>query len=262
MRRLDGQQAKKLISASDQTCYKRLDSLASAARGILIATPHYGHFVLSILALAERLSRTRKVFLFYDPPAVHTSNEVFDELHQRVFGGISSQVFVIHNNRAGITRAVRELRMGAAVVIMPDVYKDVAATYQISFCDRIRNVMLGTATLARKTDALILPMLPKPLGVTDFQSLFGEALMPSKEIGDRRDLERMIYVDYLTTTKLFSQFEQLMGSDAMQWQYSRSHFATQHRLPRISKANLESTTEMFLGDPRIWVDLGSPVTTS
>lgn len=260
LKKLDTQNTMKLVANSDRTSYERIDSLATTARGILIATPHYGHFVLSIVSLAKRLSRVRPVFVFYDPPAAHASNEIFDDLHQRLFGELASNVVVIHNNRAGIARAVRELRLGAAVVIMPDVYKDVDATYQISFCDRIRNVMLGTATLARKTDALILPMLSKPLGVTRFQSVFGQVLAPLDDVGDRRDPERMIYADYLVVAKLFSQLEQLMGRNVVQWQYSRSHFATQHRLPHLPEADLEHTGDLFLADPRVHVELTSPVT--
>lgn len=259
LRRLDAPETMKLLAESDRTSYGCLDSLASTTRGILIATPHYGHFVLSILALAERLSHVRPVFIFYDPPAIHASNEIFDDLHQRVFGTLSSRVVVIHNNRAGIARAMRELRMGAAVVIMPDVYRDVDATYQISFLDRIRNVMLGTATLARKTDALILPMLSKPIGTTSFRSVFGEWLTPLENIGDMRNAERMTYADYLVITRLFRQFERLIGRNVMQWQYSRSHFATKSRLLQLPEASLEHTADLFIADPRVRVDLSAPV---
>lgn len=161
-----------LLSRADRTDYSAFDELARTPRGLLIAVPHHAHCILSIIMLAERLRHERKTFLFYGNPETHPGNEIFDRLNGW-FWNEDNGVGFVHDTRKGLATAIRELRAGAAVFILPDVFKDENATYPISFCKRSMSIMLGTAALSRRTDALIVPMIstPVPSGLS-FRSVF------------------------------------------------------------------------------------------
>ena len=96
---------------------------------------------------------------------------------------------MIHNTRAGLVKAIRGLQQGAVVIIMPDVYQDESETYQLPFCGRPLSVMLGTAALARKTGAGVLPMIARAesTGIR-FSNLAGPLLRPGGiDAGAERD---------------------------------------------------------------------------
>lgn len=262
VKRLSTAATLRLIASSDETDYGWIAKLEDDRRGLLIAVPHHGHFVFSLVALAEKLQWQRPVFVFYDPPTAHTSNEIFDVLHGRIFGTESSRVNILHNNRAGISRAIKELNRGSAVVIMPDVYKDVHDTYPIPFCGNSRKVMLGTAVLARKTNSNILPLVSHPTGrIMGFKTLCGEPLAPAAVVKEapRADAEVSAHVDYRTTVRMFQQFEASMSNRLIHWQYCRNHFIGRHTMPAMSEDEVANAASLFLADPRVRVDLISPI---
>lgn len=146
------------ISAHDRSDYTLLDAqLRDERSGLLIAVPHHGHFPASIIAAIERISAQRRVSVFYDPPAKQASNAIFDGLHDLLYTQ-DSPVSVIHNTRKGLIQAVRELRTGQAVIIMPDVFANVEDTWVVPFLSRYRAVSLGTASIARMTGASVLTL--------------------------------------------------------------------------------------------------------
>lgn len=262
-RRLGKRATLALITGSDRSDYTALDPHLEDPRGTLLAIPHHGSFVFSIVALVERIRRQRPVFVFYEAPEVHSTNEIFDLLHQRLFGDAGSGVTILHNNRNGLATAIRQLKLGSFVVIMPDVYKDRDDTYQIPFCGRTRNAMLGTAVLARRTGATILPMVPECSGDGfEFRTRFGQAIAPAVSGGaDGADAAvHDLWCDYRTTVALFRQFEAFMRGRLLHWQYCRTHFSAEPAPPELDAEALVRLSELFLKDPRVFVDLTSPVT--
>ena len=109
-----------------------------------------------------------------------------------------------------MVRAIRSLQDGAAVVIMPDVYKNEHDTFFVPFCGRPLNVMFGTAALARKTSAAILPMVSRPLARgLGFDSAFGAIIeYPYANQGTEQTTPiDTMHSDYRTTLQMFQMFE-------------------------------------------------------
>lgn len=260
LRQLDGPAVQRMIASMDETDYGPLDEACRAQRGLLIAIPHHGHYILSIIAVAERLRGKREVFVFYGDPATHVGNDLFDQLHGHVWGD-SPWVHVIHDNRAGLVRALRALQKGAVVVIMPDVFKDEHDTLVVPFCGRQLNVLLGTAALARKTSSAILPLVALAQPGLGFVGKFGTLLQSpaDREQGESQSAETIIHNDYRTTLALFHQFETVMDSCMIHWQYVRGHYARTAAFPEIPGDSLDDVTELFFSDPRIKVDLSNAV---
>lgn len=259
-RRLGKRDTLALIARSDATDYASVDRCLEDPRGLLLAVPHHGSFVFSIVALAERVRHARRVYVFYEAPKVHATNEVFDVLYTRLFVDDSSGVTILHNNRKGLATAIKQLKRGALVVIMPDVYKDREDTYQVPFCGRSRNVMLGTAVLARRTGAVVLPALSDPSdSAMGFTTRFGTPIPPACTDPGGESAVEELWTDYRTTLEVFNQFERFMRDRLMHWQYCRTHFLGDPPPPCLEEEAMDELSALFLQDPRVRVHLATPM---
>lgn len=261
-RNLDKRATLALIARCDATDYSLLDQCLDDPRGMLLATPHHGAFVFSIVSLAERIRRKRPVFVFYEAPHAHAANQTFDILYKRLFADPSSGVTVLHNNRNGLATAIKQLKRGSFVVIMPDVYKGRENTYQVPFCGRSRNVMLGTAVLARRTRSAILPMLSDPSDSgMGFRTRFGTRMAPAgDEAGDEGGSPlQALWADYRATADLFAKFELFMGKRLLHWQYCRGHFLGDPAPPRLDDEEFVRLSALFLQDPRVRISPAAPL---
>lgn len=255
IRRLKPRATLGMIARHDDSDYAPLEPHLDEPNGLILAIPHHGAFVFSIVALAERIRQRRRMLVFYESPAAHATNELFDILHARLFGGESSGVTIIHNDRAGLASALRGLREGAVVVIMPDVYKDRGDTYPVPFCGRARNAMLGTAVLARRTQSKILPVVSDPSDVgMGFRTWFGRGIEPAAVSAEgATNAAEVLCADYGATVAVFAQFEQVMARRLHYWQYCRSHFLGGPAPPTLDEGAFVRCSELFLRDPRVRV---------
>lgn len=257
VRRLEATSTLKMVARMDRSDYARVDALRDEPRGLVIAIPHHGHYILSIVALADRLRASREVLVFYGSPQTHAGNEIFDQLYGQLFDDPSSGVQVIHDNRAGIVRALRGLKNGAAVVIMPDVYKHEHETFLIPFCGRPLNIMLGTAALARKTGSVILPMVSQPTAHgLGFTSVFGDVIDEGTREAKADDT---VHADYRVMAQVFQQFETVMAPAIVYWQYIRSHYMREATFPELTPDSMQAIADLFFVDPRVNVDLRDPI---
>jgi KDO2-lipid IV(A) lauroyltransferase len=130
--------------------------IAAQQRPVMIVTPHFGSFAFGSLALAQSLPE-KTINIFYDDPADNADNAVF-------FGLLTSQpnINVLYNNPRGLAKAVRALKQGQILTMFPDVYQDIRQTGFVPFLDRYLRVMPGTAYLARKNQAMIIPAYSWP----------------------------------------------------------------------------------------------------
>jgi len=174
-RRLNSERTKRFVAWADRSSYSILNSFLEYSGGILVAIPHYGHFLLSIGALAYHIQDKKTVNIFFDPPDKHATNAIFVEICEKMYKEYGN-INIIYNNKSGLLRVIKELRRGSVVVIMPDVFEKIDDTYEISFLGRARNVALGTAYLARITGSIIVPSLSRPYGKFCFESVFGESI--------------------------------------------------------------------------------------
>lgn len=251
MRGLSRDEFLRLVSAADCSDYRPLDeSLADDGRGLVLAIPHHGHFVLSIIAAAERLRQNRRVSIFYESPAAQSSNAIFDAAHGCLFGE-GGAVSIIHNTRAGLIQAIRELRAGQVVIIMPDVYRNQEETWQIPFCGGHRNAMLGTAVLSRRTGAKVVPMVSRVgASLFDFATQFGTLPTP---VDPPSDPVTEVYSDYTVTAAIFASMEIAMLDQLYAWQYTRGHRRGVHQQHGSSPnlTELLELGELMLHDPRL-----------
>lgn len=129
--------------------------ILAAPRPILFATPHYGAPTVACMAGARLMHGRRALNVFFDKPR-HGAQ--LSPLFERA--GIPSKRML--GGTAGIRAALRALERGECVAILPDVFDDLAQTVVVPFFGRLLRVAAGTAFLALRTDALIVPVFAEP----------------------------------------------------------------------------------------------------
>lgn len=254
MRTLDRDEAIALVRSNDHSEYGPLDDAMADPRGLLIAIPHHGHYLQGIIAMCERLQVERDVFVFYESPEAHETNAIFDVIHERVFGSAASKVSILHNNRVGLVRALKELRKGNVVFILPDVFKHVEDTYRVPFCGMQRDFMLGSAVIARRSNARILPVVAQPTqDLFGFANQFGTQIEAGQTDGSP---EGDLHADYRATLGMFRTLEPLMEDSLFYWQYAYSHQPMDH----ASGANpVDVSPAILLQDPYINLSQFTPI---
>lgn len=250
-RRMDRQSFGRSCHRRDVSSYSALFEAVDAGRGLLVAIPHFGCFVDSILAMARQLHGRCRVSVFYEDPGVHAGNARFDELAGRIFD--DGTLEVLHNGPRGIRRAVKALREGCVVVLLPDVYGPGTPTYPVPFAGGLRQAAMGAAYLTRKTGALLLPVvsMPKPLGA--FESRFGSQIDAREALPRNFGKFDEVVRDFRVTRDLFAALDQLMDAQYLYWQYASSHFGSQGRLHRFDATRFSAQIELCLQDPRLRV---------
>lgn len=240
-----------MLTRGDHTDYSSFDALARTPKGLLIAIPHHAHYILSIIMLAERIRHHRQTLLFYGDPESHPGNEVFDRLNSW-FWNDENRVGFVHDTRKGLATAIRKLKDGAAVFIMPDVFKDENATLAIPFCGRTLNIMMGTSVLARKTGAAIIPMISTPASKgIGFRSVFAPAITPAAYASAPAREHSLIAGDYRVMRRLFSFYEQHMRHQLIYWQNVRQHIAQGATHVEIDRGNVSKVADLMLEDPEL-----------
>lgn len=254
VRSLDEAGIKALIEQFDGTDYGALDRAADRDGGLLVAIPHHGHYILSMIAIAQHLSARRKVMLFYGNPATHAGNEVFDHLYSVIFGDSSCGVEVIHDTRAGMVKAIRGLQRSEVVIIMPDVHRSDVDSYQVPFCGIPLNVMLGTAVLARKTGSSVIPVVSQPVGGSlGFRNTWGTTL----HVDPAEDDE--VRGDYRLTAAMFAFFDKVKRGEILYWQFVRQHFMSEDQFPELDPSRIGEIADLVLGGPSCDLNLGNTV---
>lgn len=212
--------------------------------GAIVAVPHFGEFVVDIISIALSAPPKRKVAIFYDPPTKSVNNSVFDDIAQRVIPTLDKDIIICHNDPRGLAVALKILRGGGTVIIMPDICQDQLAAFTIPFFLRDFDVMLGVARLSIKTDVKIVPVLPRTLGwrkkikvlkaisVVDAQ---GSSAATSNEL-----------VDYTAIREIFHQYEAGIGKEIIFWRYWHKHF---HQKEFVHINNSEDFTALISLDP-------------
>lgn len=263
IRGIDRDQALALIRSVDYTDYAQLSHMIDQPGGVLIAVPHHGHYIFSIIHLAEHIRRHRHVYVFYGQPSTHPGNEVFDSLSEVIWAA-DHNVEVIHDTRKGMVKAIRGLKDGGAVIIMPDVFKREESTWVIPFCGRPLNVMLGTAALSRKTGAWILPAVAAQHGRgMGFKTWLGERIDPALHDEDPSPGVTCAR-DYRVTRELFGQYEAVMSRELLYWQFVRQHLSRSGGFRLAEKEELGSLIDSLTSDPFVIppaqiVDLRTPI---
>lgn len=124
-------------------------------RPVILASPHYGVAPIGFVAAAHRMGSRRAINLFCDPE--RTTPRIM-LLFERA--GVDSAALL--GGFSGALSATRALMRNEHLVMMPDVFDDVANTFAVPFFGRMMRVAAGTAFLALRTSAWIVPVLAAP----------------------------------------------------------------------------------------------------
>ncbi|MBK8284057.1 MAG: lysophospholipid acyltransferase family protein [Ahniella sp.] len=187
-----------------------MDRIAAMPGGVILATPHYGAFITTCLFLIRRLHGRKRFNVIFNDPAITPSNAVYEPLFRR----LGCDVNVLYPDRRGTLSALKALKRGECLAILPDVYLANDATIAVPFFGRLLRVMAGTAFFASRTGATILPLygIPKPDMHVDLK--FDEPLHIDSLV-DADDKQTLFNV----TAALAERMEQQLRAEPEHWNY-------------------------------------------
>jgi lauroyl/myristoyl acyltransferase len=184
----------------------RLQSALDAPTPLILATPHSGLSVLGCLAIARRMHGRRRFAVLYQDEA---RNAGIPALFERA--GVTATLL---SGVGGVVRALEILRRGGCVATMPDVFNDVADTLAVPFLGRWLRVAAGTAFLARRSGALIVPGYVK--AGPEF-TVHAEVAQPIDSANCTSDDERQDI--FALSCRLFAEFERCLERAPEHWLY-------------------------------------------
>jgi len=177
------------------------------AQSTIIVTPHYGHFMHAALRVAIDHS-DRTVCFFYNPNERNPYAETTDELIDRV----NARCIKIRNDRKGLVSVMRALRKGAILCMMPDQITPEGEITYVPFFGRFFGVMRGTAFLATKTGAQIVPAFCHHDGANQLVLEYRPPLVPAPFLDEETQI-------YSLTAALFREIEEKLRQAPEHWRY-------------------------------------------
>ena len=129
-----------------------LDLVRNDPRPVVFVTPHYGAFGLGCLKLIQAIGRQKTVNAFYDPPAKNPSSAGFEALLKGLGYGFNA----LFNDSTAVLKALRVLKRGEALTMMPDVFDITGHVLYVPFFGRLVPAMAGTALFAIKSQARVV----------------------------------------------------------------------------------------------------------
>ncbi|MDG2526106.1 hypothetical protein P6166_12140 [Stenotrophomonas sp. HITSZ_GD] len=245
------------VSCLDRTDYRGFDEQlrTSVGRGIVLAIPHHGHYIAAVISLVERARLIRPVVIMYGDPAFHPSNQLFVGVCGALWPAPRYNVEFVHTGKRDLRRCLDSLRRGSVLITLPDAYLDRSDTLEFRFLGRPIDLMLGTASLARRSGAVVQPVVA---GVCERSGQmccrFTNPIEPPAQNGG--DFDPLVF-DYRSTMRMFSMIETEMGRQAIYWQYVRQHFLRPVANEPVSAAELVRATDSLMALNRR--SLGAPV---
>ena len=129
-----------------------LDLVRNDPQPVVFVTPHYGPFGLACLKLIQTIGRQKTVNAFYDPPAKNPSSAGFEALLKGLGYGFNA----LFNDSTAVLKALRVLKRGEALTMMPDVFDITGHVLYVPFFGRLVPAMAGTALFALKSQARVV----------------------------------------------------------------------------------------------------------
>lgn len=177
--------------------------------GLVLSTPHYGPFAVGCVFFLRHLAN-RRFNLFYDSPERNPYNTDFEPTFRKV----QPQVKILGNDRRALMAAIKALRRGEVLTMMPDVVHDVGDAMAVRFMNRLMRAMPGTAFFAHTAAVPIIPVYCRITRFPDVEIRFGEAIDPMayKQLEKRE-------AQFRITQALFDDFERELGENPAPWIY-------------------------------------------
>lgn len=237
--------------AADKTDYTELDRLFHDPKGLVLAIPHFGNYILAIVSLFERYGRDRDIGVFYAPPE-KSNNAVFDFIFSLCFkNNPASRARILHANRAGLVDAMKLLRSGGALLMLPDVCLNPADAYLVPFLGRTFDAMLGSASLSRRTNTRLVPVMAMQTGNLAFKVRHADPIIAKPATQPADSHYDALAADYAATASMFATYEEWMAGRTYMWQSIREHFVKSVPFQSLDPQSLAKVWPTFLEDPRV-----------
>jgi KDO2-lipid IV(A) lauroyltransferase len=187
------------------------EELYRAGRPIILVTPHYGSYMLGARCVAAAFPKNG-LYFFYNPPERNSYAESSNRLLERPNSGCHK----IYNNSHGIKTALKALRGGGVLCMMPDLISVTTSSLYVPFFGRFFTAMAGIAFLALRSNAAVVPAYCFPK-----ESLRGKTILefrPPLELGTdlSQDLNERVY---RLTCALFQDLERQIRTRPEHWKY-------------------------------------------
>lgn len=187
---------------------EHLDAIKHSDAPVIFVTPHYGNFPAGCLKLIKEIGHFKSVNAFYNPPAKNRTSEGFDALFQRLGYGFHA----LFNDETAVLKALRVLKRGEALTMMPDVFDISGHVLYVPFFGRLVPAMAGTAMFALKGRATVIVGYNCP----------GEGLSSTLKLGRPLQVERTGDLESdiaLLTTAIFRELEAQICAAPEHWIY-------------------------------------------
>ncbi len=194
-----------------KAAWKGVEHLEAALAGdkpVVVYAPHYGNFAITCLLLVLDSSPHKNVSIFFNPP----EKNPYAPRMRRLIENLGCGAQALHNDRGGLMKAFRALHKGGLVGIMPDVFDYEAGTIFVPFFGRFAFAMTGTAFLARKYDATLLPLYAHRLGGGKFEIRIDAPV----DVVKTDDLDHDVWH---TTAAVFRNIEEQLRREPEHWMY-------------------------------------------
>ncbi|MES2672085.1 MAG: lysophospholipid acyltransferase family protein [Pseudomonadota bacterium] len=207
-------------------------------RSAIICTPHYGSFMDCALWMIGQSTAERPLQFFYDPPSRVDKNASFDEL----FLKFSDRAEVLHNNNRGVISALKRLRKGGLLGMMPDVLQEPEKSVSVPFCGRLYPVMQGSAFFAIKSNAPIITVysVPDPSGPRT-RLMLGTVLEPADYLCGE-DEEQSIFE---MTRALYADLDAQLRREPWHWAYWNNVGIYGKLIPPASRYELQDGLKLL-----------------
>ncbi|MBI3283242.1 MAG: lysophospholipid acyltransferase family protein [Burkholderiales bacterium] len=206
----EGQLSRFLDRHVDVEGQEHLDAVKADKAPVIFVTPHYGNFPAGCLKLIKEIGRTKTINAFYNPPSKNRSSEGFEEL----FHGLGYGFNALFNDETAVLKALRVLKRGEALTMMPDVFDISGHVLYVPFFGRLIPAMAGTALFALKSRATIIVGYNCP----------GEGLKSTLKLGKPLVFERSGKLDEdiaALTAAIFRELEAQIRQSPEHWIYLR-----------------------------------------
>ena len=187
-----------------------LEDMLSQSGGIILATPHYGAFIPLLMKLSQLCKGRKKFNVIFNDPKVTPSNAQYGELFTR----LGCDGSVLYPDRRGTVAALKALKRGECVAILPDVYFESSTTMAVPFLGRLLRVMPGTAFFATRTNSPVVPLYATPGASLGFDVAMGRPIDPSGYADEDEEQSQFRFM-----TALVSEMERQFRANPVHWNY-------------------------------------------
>lgn len=203
--RMDAMPADALISFVDDHC--EVSSSIPLEEPVILAAPHYAFYALAALKIGRLFGE--KLRVFYNPP----DRNPFSNTMTALFKKCGMEHIPLMNDRAGLLQAVRTLRGSGIVAIMPDYATISPANVFVPFFGRFTQAMVGTAYLAAKTGAKIVPMYCTRTSKDTYRLVFEAPIVQDSATCSERQKV------YNLTASVYERMESVIRQSPQYWMF-------------------------------------------